>query len=66
MPNEDKTFLFVLYVCSAEGALGYKKNPLLIVEKPSDRKAIKYIILWEYRPSKYNYLLCPPSQNKTT
>jgi hypothetical protein len=26
MPNGDKTFLFVLYICSAEGALSYKIN----------------------------------------
>jgi hypothetical protein len=38
MPNGDKTFLFVLYICSAEGALSYKNPPL------NRRKSIKYII----------------------
>jgi hypothetical protein len=31
MPNGDKTYLFVLYICSAEGAISYKK-PLLTIE----------------------------------
>jgi hypothetical protein len=44
MPNGDKTFLFVLYICSAEGALSFKKTPLK-VENLWDRKSIKYIIL---------------------
>jgi hypothetical protein len=40
MPNGDKTFLFVLYICSAEGALSYKKSLFY-----KSRKSIKYIIL---------------------
>jgi hypothetical protein len=36
MPNGDKTVLFVLYICSTEGALSYKKKPLLIVENLSN------------------------------
>jgi hypothetical protein len=31
MTNGDKPFLFVLKICNAEGALSYKKIPLLIV-----------------------------------
>jgi uncharacterized membrane protein SirB2 len=45
MPNGDKTFLFVLYICSAKGALGYKKTP------PNSRKSIKYIVLQVMSPA---------------
>jgi hypothetical protein len=36
MPNGDKTFLFVLYICSAEGALSYKKSLFYQVENLSN------------------------------
>jgi hypothetical protein len=35
MPNGDKTFLFVLYICSAKAPLVIK-DPLLIVENLSN------------------------------